>query len=70
MLSHLNGNGRLRMSPIIELVREFSEGKPGHDPEVLKGLSAEFAPLLERMKKLHFYGGYLNENLGLLQLLT
>lgn len=31
---------------------------------------ADFEPLLERMKTLHFYGGYLNENLGYLQLLT
>jgi threonine dehydratase len=31
---------------------------------------SDFEPLIERMKRLHFYGKYLNENLGLLQLLT
>ncbi|MCA9776651.1 MAG: threonine ammonia-lyase [Candidatus Eremiobacteraeota bacterium] len=31
---------------------------------------SDFEPLIERMKRLQFYGGYLNENLGLLQLLT
>ena len=31
---------------------------------------SDFEPLIEIMKRLQFYGGYLNENLGLLQLLT
>jgi threonine dehydratase len=31
---------------------------------------SDFEPLMERMKRLHFYGKYLNKNLGLLQLLT
>ena len=31
---------------------------------------SDFDPLLERMKTLNFFGGYLNENLPLLQLLT
>ena len=31
---------------------------------------SDFEPLIERMKRLHFYGRYLNDSLGLLQLLT